>query len=298
MKGVVTSWLRAMGSTWQGRVAMSNLLHDLREKRLRPALIGDFLRQVAVQFEAASKPATPRAVSGRAFPSPTAAVTQVLGVKPTYLCQGLPAIRSPQACSRVLRVADLVRYNVDTDTLGWLDQYEDLPDDEIKVLETSFSTLARGSSGNADSKTWVTKTSDLDVLVSSTSRDDVASTIRNRLGLKDVAGEDQIIELIYPPTAFDRGAHLLPPTFFDGAPAIVFRSHVGRDGWGKTIDLTNSAEGLPEAVHRPIPIDGRFSVRYLGRINRLTMDVNFYRLWLEARHPWKASCRSELLDLV
>jgi hypothetical protein len=77
----------------------------------------------------------------------------------------------------------------------------------------------------------------------------------------------QLLEVVYPSdTIPSAGCPLHPPTFLDGAGSPVYRSKRSKSGWGTTVDLISGGDGLPEAVHPPMELTDRFSIRDLGTV--------------------------------
>jgi hypothetical protein len=102
------------------------------------------------------------------------------------------------------------------------------------------------------------------------------------LGLHHLREDQYLVEVVYPPGTPEA---LRAPPFLKGND-IVFRSKHGRDSWGRAVDLRTLEDGLPEAVHLPIPFTEQYGVRDAGRLRRCT-GVQFGKL---ARWGGCAAC--------
>jgi hypothetical protein len=120
---------------------------------------------------------------------------------------------------------------------------------------------------------WVTKTSAIDDLRKRCPAPELADTLRDKLGLHHLREDQYLVEVVYPPGTPDE---LRAPTFLEGND-IVFRSKRGSDSWGRAVDLKTLRDGLPEAVHVPIPFTQQYRVRDVGRL-RQCPGVKFDKL--------------------
>jgi hypothetical protein len=113
---------------------------------------------------------------------------------------------------------------------------------------------------------------------------ELATLIRDRLGLAHYWEDDRLIEIQYPPKALDT-LSLVAPTFIDGGAGVLFRARNAPDGWGRAVDLETHEDGLPEAVHPPVRLTADFRVKRIGRVLR---GSNFTHLKVieRAEHPW------------
>src|SRR5690349_12318352 len=100
-RSALAAWCEEMALADEGRLALSNIIHDKRRGRLPPALIGEFLRRVvdhwASEREAGAdfidyKPAL------RAFE--TVRRTMIKENRPIR-CQGLPKISTSAECAHI-----------------------------------------------------------------------------------------------------------------------------------------------------------------------------------------------------
>jgi hypothetical protein len=142
---------------------------------------------------------------------------------------------------------------------------------------------------------WVTRTEALDAIRSET---DVgtADRVRNLLGLRHLDRDYHVVEVLYPRCSPEE-LGLRVPTFLDGCPSLIFRSRTATDdGWGRTVQLKSYADGLPEAVHPPLPFDARFRVRWLGRITEPLPAEDWERHLEALPDPWSHDALVELDD--
>jgi hypothetical protein len=115
---------------------------------------------------------------------------------------------------------------------------------------------------------------------------DLATELHNRIGMPLLKlHPEQWVQVCYPADAF-QAQQLRPPTFLDGANAAIYRSHCRADGWGETVNLSNTGPGLPEAVHRAVPFTEEFCVVSLGWNNYQTVQVNWASFVQGMLHKW------------
>lgn len=290
------SWLRAMEHTPGGRLVLSNIVHDCLDGHLHQHVARRFLRSVVQGWEGASPTKAPEGI-----------VRMVVERDhPAYICQGQKEIASARPCSRVMLATDFVRHNINWRMMGWPGPFERIPEQHIARLHEGLVGIATGTMPHRSPRAWVTQTTFLHQIRQAHAPDDVPSAVRDRLGLLHMLGEHpsydlrqeaQLVEVKYAPSAFVQGG-LFPPTFLDAMCALPYRSKRTSDGWGMTVDLRTGEDGLPEAVHRPIPFTSNFSVQYVGRPGGIRSGINFADLPTKAPFPWEYdsyACRMEHL---
>jgi hypothetical protein len=254
-------WCEQMLKTYTGRAALSNLQHDLAHGRLPFSVFQEFASRLLLRLSTFTSSA-PYLVAEISRADPT-----------TFLCQGSPPIDKVPNCSTIMLALDFIEQNVDLHRFGWsFSGY--VPQEHIGELERGIGAEnLRASIPATRPIGWVTKTSDVQRL-RETCGDSLASELHQKLGLLHFTNEHQFVEIVYPRNAFSKGG-LAPPTFLDGAPCLVYRSAVRGDGWGRAVDLASGTEGLPEAVHRPIPLTDDFRVLGIGSIDSLKVRIDF-----------------------
>jgi hypothetical protein len=114
--------------------------------------------------------------------------------------------------------------------------------------------------------------------------DDLATVVRNRLGLSHYDQNELLVEVEYPPQILD-AMHFVAPTFLEGSAGVIFRAQHCTDDWGRAVDLVTLDDGLPEAVHRPVPFASDFRIRRIGRI-KTDPGFTYGDVVTRAPHPW------------
>jgi hypothetical protein len=116
-------------------------------------------------------------------------------------------------------------------------------------------------------------------------------TVRDRVGLKHIAG-GYLLEISYPSALLhERGMELYPPTapdaFAEGADNWIWvkNRNAGGPDWGYTVDMTGGgagAEGVPEALHAPFKIDpgdgARLALRVLDAFSKTPPQMDHYAM--------------------
>lgn len=180
------------------------------------------------------------------------------------LCQGPPCEPGETTISRV------------TDHLGvWVNNIhkgavapprEGLPDDrfwrDLEVHGLSEGHVKKGSMVRGGRPfAWITTRETLES-IRSAEHPQLATEIRNYLGLEHFEMGAELLELEYPADALKQ-TRVAAPTFVEGGGNAAYRSVETTRGWGATWKL-GGGPGGPEAVHPPISFTHRFRVRYLG----------------------------------
>jgi len=280
-------WINALEETTAGRLMLTNLLHAFRTARLPT----ETLRSLMVEFAR-----TWVASIGR---RPDTVVEYVADKAPTkYVCQP-PTIAPGCGCSRIVDDVTFVTHNIDHRELPYefvdyvpaelLDQIErGIP---AELLGDETNTL-RGSRPLA----WVTHSAVIASLRQQHSDpNELATAVRNRLGLAHYWKDHRLLEIEYPSDMVDALA-IVAPTFIDGGAGVLFRARTAPDGWGRAVDLETHEDGLPGAVHAPVRLTANFRVRRIGRVLR-GPDFTHVKVIERAEHPW-SSMPSDLLAFL
>jgi hypothetical protein len=191
-----------------------------------------------------------------------------------YLCKGPQVRENFQECSRVVGVRSFLEKNLNLRELGWwISEFgENLEDWQVEILEEPdvSEKIGRGEIRGRRPIAWVTQTEALRTIYQEfSSRGAQASAIRNRLGLIGYRTGKELIEIRYSKATLVQ-SQLRRPVVLDGCTdeyyqhTPIYRSLKAQDGWGKTSDLENYEEGLPEAVHSPIQFGAGFTLKYVG----------------------------------
>jgi hypothetical protein len=136
------------------------------------------------------------------------------------------------------------------DGYGWdmgtkIDSPESIENLEI-LIEThnNISPVFVNFSGKNDIF-WFTKAESLRSIKQENEKGDVASSIRNALGLFSEAG-GILIEIQFESTHIENGKK---PTIFDADFNVFFIPKSRKNKWGFTLDSETLTESLPEAIH-------------------------------------------------
>lgn len=174
----------------------------------------------------------------------------------------------------------------------------------VKRLEGpgALASIAMNEMQNGSGFAWVTPTSEVEnvrqVASANNTDGDLASLLHNLIGFtKPEIKPEQWAEVRYPEDAF-AATPLTPPTFLDGAPSIIYRSHRRNDGWGETVNLSNMGAGVPEAVHQGVPFTDKFEVMSVGWNGQLDAHVNWSKLLANMQHKWLPGDEALVVDLA
>jgi len=289
------NWLRAMEeASSRGRLTLCNIAHDCLNGQLPADVTRRFLARVVEKWEGASRTESPEFV----------AYDVVDGDKDIFLLQGKSHVESPRPCSRIMPAKDFVNDNIQWEKMAWAPPFERLSEEQIQVLEQDLSDKAKGRMPHRSRFGWVTSTESIEAVRSAENRGDLASTLRDRLGMLHLLGEDrerrrhqevQLVEVCYPDDALSKET-LKPPTFLEGGYALVYRSDRDPEGWGLTVDLTSGDSGLPEVVHPPVEFTDRFSMNYIGQPAEMHATFRFDSLPENAPVPFQFELHAEKLE--
>jgi len=293
---IIERWCRAVegdDDSFEGKLTLSNLIHDLDSNHVETHLISRLLREIRAAFPRWSKEAL-------------YLITHIAdSAAGEFFCRGQIAPRRDASCSRVVLDCEFMNGNVDRKKLGWLIEGARVPDEQLNRVMKDPSAFAcrhfplrRSKHGFA----WVTESASLERVVDAEKRAKrpPADRVRNKLGLAHFLanGQHRLLEIRYPPRFFvtRRKVRFAAPTFLESRPPnMVFRSQRTPDGWGVTVDLDNGHPGLPEAVHGRIRFTGRgFQIENLGRFDRVTSGYSYRTLYETAPTPWTPARRSDL----
>jgi len=257
-----------------GRLMLSNLLHAYRSRRLSEPTLAALLQGVLNDWAGPS---------GR---RPDAVVETFADRDPEhFLCQ--PPRAHSGSCSRVVDDVSFVCHNLDvTEAEGVIE--DEVPTRLVEALERGLTrehirvnSELRGRRPFA----WVTRTQDLhDLRERVKSAAELASMVRDMLGLSHYTQDHLLLEVEYPPEAIEELA-LTAPTFVEGGAGVIFRARTSADGWGRAVNLRTHDDGLPEAVHPPLKLTPAFRVRRLGRIS-CAQGFVFQEVIRRSEHQW------------
>ncbi len=280
---ILRDWFSDMAYSHKGWYTLANAQFDHFENRLDKQLIRGFMIEVAKRW--------------RRLPTkhPSDHMHAVsLSNSANYICRGELLSAKSKLCSRVMLAEDLLLHHLKKQKIIFSVSGVLTPR-EAYLLEHSG---LKGKTKKSYMKTgrpfaWVTQTSALKRLLDSTTTVDRAGVVRNCLGLRNFEEESHIIEVRYP-KAVCKSLELRAPTFIEGCPSFVYRSNVGPDRWGLSVNLADLSDGLPEAVHRPIPFGEDFTVREIGILYPPLAIPNWVSFKNTFKFPWTMHSADEL----
>jgi hypothetical protein len=230
-------------------IVLYNIWYDCTNRRVKREVLRAF--RAAFRRAAASQPAD-------------AVIRSVVSSEPDQLlCQGTD-IPSPEPCSRIMVGQDFLGRNIRLGRLGLQYPVRDVPGAIKDLQQAGLRGVSKKDMRGRLPFAWVTKTSAIDGVRKSCPAPELADALRDRLGLHHLREDQYLVEVVYPPGTPES---LHAPTFLEGND-IVFRSKRGPDAWGRAVNLKTLRDGLPEAVHVPIPFTQQYRVRDVGRLRQ------------------------------
>jgi hypothetical protein len=126
---------------------------------------------------------------------------------------------------------------------------------------------------------WVTKYDEVRSLTNGNYDDQIATQVRDKLGLDRHGQDEHLMEIDYP-VNFTQVNSIAMPTVLDAGNGAVFRPWTWKssDGWGRTVDLETLTPGLSEGVHSECNADSTFNFRYIGKVVK-DADVDYENLF-------------------
>ncbi|ELS03850.1 hypothetical protein Xen7305DRAFT_00035740 [Xenococcus sp. PCC 7305] len=248
---VLNGWVSSMECSKTGIAILSNIVYDLEENRVPEELSNSFFQILELTW------------ARQEIQEPLIAFEEA--IKDEYLCQGHQINDSPENYSRVVDLPSLISYNLNLREIPLSIEKQPLTESQLSLLEQAdLGEVGKGKIKTGRPLAWVTKTSSLDEIKQNEAKENWASIIRNRLGLECLRNqEEQLIEIIYSTKVVAKNK-FFSPVFFDGCVSNIYISKSTPDGWGRTVDIETYEEGLPEAIHPPIPFGEGFRLKRLG----------------------------------
>lgn len=298
----IRRWCRAVEGprrSFEGKLALSNLLHDLDEHHISKNVLRQVLRRIRSRL-----PEWKSLGTGALY-----VLTQIADETPhEFFCRGQKGPSRSARCSRVMLDRDFFDQNINNKDIGRLITGPSVADAHISLVEKNLQAYAKGHFPPLTMKrpfVWVTETEALEVVVARERKRkrQAADRVRNMLGLAHFlpAGEPHLIEVQYPPAFFKKrkAVPFAAPTFLEGRPPnMVYRSLRNSEGWGITVDLDTGHLGLPEAVHGRIRFKGDFRIRNLGRFVDVTAGYSYEKMFEDAPTKWDATRIADLEDIA
>lgn len=215
---------------------------------------------------------------------PKSLVVEVCDAEPRLLFKGPAVLSEDIQVSRVMFAGNIVKYQ--GGVLGAAydrDRTEQRICAEIETRRLRAEHLIGSSWSGNRGICWVTQTESIENLRTSVPASELATRVRNALGIR---GEEDkyvhVVEIIYPQDFLNTN-HVFVPTVLEGGECVYFRPHRETNGWGRTVDQQTLGAGLPEAVHAKMPVSADFQLRYLGKVNGVSPGFKFKALLIKSK---------------
>lgn len=275
-------WIQALEGTAEGRASLSNLLHDCTpcSGSMDYSLILKFLKAIGQLWkDRDASTRYPEDLWIKFFEDSTHEDSDPKG----YLCQGREL--KIERCSRVMDVEDLAAYNLELDQVPFPINGH-LTEEQVEFITTfGLGGVAKGEMRGRRTFAWLTKSDSLDAEKENNDSTEIASVLRDKLGLKHFEKDEHLIEVRYPDSVL---RSLRAPTFLDGCPSIVYRSKNGsNDRWGRAVDLSTLEDGLPEAVHESVPFTEDYKVVDIGCLRPMKKPFDWESFLNSFPHIWQ-----------
>jgi hypothetical protein len=268
---MIFDWFKAMESDDVGMLILSNIKHDLNEKRITKSLLKKLLLSVKRHWK------------GIYVHSAVDLLLEIIIRNPElYTVKGRPLIKESNQCSRIMDANSFWQHNVRKSKWPCA-TFSSVPPYVLEELENNgIGSAAKGKMRGRLPFAWVTKSNSIATNPS-------CSYICSGLVLEHYFdGRFIVIEIVYP-LDFSKTNHIRPPTFMDGISTTIYRSTKKSDKWGRAVDLSNGNDGLPEAVHEETPFTNQFSIRRLGKLNAFTRKYTYANVVSTHRTPWNCT---------
>src|ERR1051325_11321229 len=180
-------WCEDVAATDTGKVSLSNMMFDIRNRKLDPTTLRDFLQDVKVNWSSTADDRPPETI-----------IRDVVKKRPAkYLGQALRPIPGAPGCSTVISAQVFHRHHLRLRRLGWNNCGEYVPEARLRKLEKTLAGIVKGTLPRNGGIAWVTKTSQIDAFRMTVANQNLASEVRSHLGLAHHYEQMQLIELRY-----------------------------------------------------------------------------------------------------
>lgn len=286
MDSFLLQWFVAMHRSAKGRISLGNLRFDVRYARIHKDNLRQFFMALADELKNAKAP----------IYAPKVAQSIVDRSADQFLCKG-PAVPSTKL-SRIMNARTFVQRNLDRTKVPLITRSY-VTDAQLRQLERlGIEGRTKGIIKGYRPLAWVTTTEAVDELrASGLSPTNLAVEVRNQAGLAHFRDREALVEIQYP----NDGTVTPPlsvPTFLEGSPSRVFRCAQKPDGWGRAVNLETLEDGLPEAVHPPIPFVGNFHFVNIGRLNGTVPNYSYAAFEGKLQVPWDNTGLTEVQNYV
>lgn len=284
-RSALAAWLEAVQGSYRGIFFLANLLYDIENERIAPPV----LRRLLTALEAAWTPAA-------ASENPLLLVSRIVHSDPgQYLLAG-PPVPGLAPCSRLMLATEFIEFHLDsrvpmaTGSPAWVAE-------ALEILEHAprLDHVLKGEIRSMVPMAFVTRTDALDALMPENA-ETRASAVRMALGAMHWPEGEVVVEVVYPEEV-SYSLDLRVPTCLDLASSID-RSTPGADGWAHVIRVDTLSEGLPMAVHPPIPLTGSFRIRNLGTLGPSMARVSYEEVRARFYNDWTDESMSVLKKAI
>lgn len=263
-------WIEAMQLSEHGQITLLNLIYDIQFNRLSQNTIcnflnrfNEFLRNYDLNNQDDLSTFAPMLFNKFLKYSDT-------NIDPPYFCQCNNQLNTVD-CSRIMIWDDFIEYNLNLSNVPGFKFTDASPNQnfihQVQIYWNQGQIEAKGEMKTSRPFAWVTKASELERAKNQQS--ECASLVRDRLGLLHFK-TGRLVEIKYPQLDSIQ-LNLRAPTVFDSHcnSDSIYKSMDTEEGWGSTISLDDSQEGLPEAVHCAIEFSNFFEIEDLGELSEL-----------------------------
>lgn len=264
------SWLKAMYGSSRGKATLMNAAHDLEHQRLPQSLLRHFFQLLARRWQEISS-TNELSETGLAI---KVFNTLLKGSSEDNLddvcCQCQYGPELPYQCSRVMTWKSFIRRNLSESELRTktgLPRLDVLPEsDRTQIIMQHWHEVILPNAKMRAQRpfAWVTDTERLETLKQSLNKAELASKVRDALGLMSKYGYgtgEPLVEICYP----HEDIGLKAPTFLDRTcEENVYLSVQKDDSWGRTVNSISYDESLREAVHPERNFTVNYELKDLG----------------------------------
>lgn len=276
-------WIEALKTLPEGRIWFNNLCFDKKCGNLTP----DVLTRLVEAFRAVVFETDDAMGVDELSIRIQEAFNKVLELNPqVFDLQGTRVPPHLESYFRVMTIGNFVNNNFDYLGLG-LDVDESL-DDEVwsRIGNTGTNEFYQNSLRTGRRFFWGARADVIEGLQRLFGTgDNLATELRNQLGLKGIGENEKILQITVPPEKFESKVVLAPTVLDAGLINFVFVPSDDRAGYGWTLNLSNCQKGLEEVVIEELPFDWDYEVRRLGTIltHAPPLDLNLLESESEER---------------
>jgi len=114
---------------------------------------------------------------------------------------------------------------------------------------------------------WLAPIAHLEAAIEDLEHDQIASHVRDLLGLSHFFSDEYLIQIQIPASNFE-SLNVRRPLAFDAGPNLIFQTNASTDPHGYSVNLESTLPGLPEVVSEPITLTAEYVFAGLGYLRR------------------------------